>query len=194
MLYTDDQIEDIRREILYYLDSSRSIYIAGSSKEIPRALHWTTEAKRVGLYVTSNWIQNIKRVAEERTGGDIVAAANPISASHADQLQWSLDNIHAIRKSKQLWLLIPNRATPSQGAFFEFGIAYERNIHTIASGGDPSAVNTALATRRFETDEQAFAMICRQFMSNDLARKIGWQGIHGEIPPWIIDLDDNSHV
>jgi hypothetical protein len=69
-----------------------------------------------------------------------------------------MENVNAIRSAHWFWLLIPNAETPSQGAYFEFGLAWG-NKPCIASGGDQRFVFSSLAGELFETDDQAFEAI-----------------------------------
>jgi hypothetical protein len=166
------------------LNHYRAIYIAGASKEVNRAAKWMAACRKVGLTVTSTWIENIAEVAKVRTNGDFAAAANPIKASRADRVQWSDDNLRGIRSANHLWLLIPEHGVMSHGAFFEFGFAFADGTMTYASGKDHSAIFTAKADWLCETDEQAFCCVLRQFVLDEVAVEDGWHGERAEMPPW----------
>ncbi len=176
-----------RNELIVNIKECKTaIYIAGSSKEWQRAEQWMIQCRAMGFIVTSTWIDEIRKVAAERTAGDFAKAANPVVATQADRLQWSNGNIAAIDRASHLWLLVPERATPSQGAFFEFGYALASGRTTCASGGDQSAIFTACANWLCDTDDQAYGYLIRQYMNDAAAKEAGWSGNEAEIPPWLM--------
>lgn len=135
------------------------IYIAASSAEIERAEKWNNAVRGEGITVTSVWTETIRRVQRERGMKSTGEASNPAQATVADRRMWSMENVTQIRASDVLWLLVPPKESPSQGAYFEFAVAWNERKLTVASGGDQRFVFTALAQILVEADEHAFEAI-----------------------------------
>lgn len=161
-----------------------SVYIAASSAEIDRAAKWGDFARTAGFEVTSNWVENIRKVTAERAGGNLNEGANPRFVSVAERRGWANENLDNIERAAVFWLLVPSAATPSQGAYYEFGYATKAGKYTIASGGEQRFVFTAKAWNLADTDEHGFAYLTRRLIRADEARSIGWSGVDGMTPPW----------
>lgn len=138
------------------MTTSPSVYVAASSAEIERAEKWIQALRERGLCVTSTWPESIRRVQAERALSSTLEASNPHQATVEERRVWALENIHRISEAQYFWLLVPEAVTPSQGAYFEFGVARSLRRPSIASGGDQRFVFTALADRLFDRDEDAF--------------------------------------
>lgn len=125
------------------------IYIAASSKEITRAKRWMALATQAGFEVVSTWPATIEKVGD----------ANPRTASDEQRCGWTNTDIAEVRKADLLWLLVSSTDV-SFGACFEFGVAHERGIHTVASGDTKRSIFTSVADE-FDDDTAAFAHICK---------------------------------
>lgn len=126
------------------------------------------------------WIDEIRSVAAKR-GESLAMAANPADASYADRRAWSQMNIDGIRAAVIFWLFAPSTATPSQGAFFEFGLACQLGAQTIASGGDHAPIFIAMAQHIHATDNEAFGWLKRRRVPLSTAIEYGWTSD----APWI---------
>lgn len=138
--------------------SEFSVYVACSSAEIERAERWIRGLRDRKILVTSTWPETIRRVQAERNIASTAAASNPRQATREDRQKWAMENVLAIKRATHLWLLCPPSEHVSQGAYFEFGVAWN-DKRTIASGGDQRFVFSALADDLYETDEQAFERV-----------------------------------
>lgn len=127
-----------------------SIYVAGSSAESARAQRAVDLLKSAGLTVTSTWLETIASVGD----------ANPATATYSDRRGWSLADLAQIDSCDLLWLLAPDRAAPSRGAWLEVGYAHAKGKIVVCSGDFAQSIFCALGTEKAE-DVEAFAVICR---------------------------------
>jgi hypothetical protein len=134
------------------------IYVAASSAEIERAEKWMGALRKDGIRVTSIWPETIRRVQAERALA-LKEACNPKVATVTDRRTWSMENVNAVCAAEVFWLLVPPLESPSQGAYFEFAVAWRERKLTFASGGDQRFVFTSLACALFEQDDYAFDAI-----------------------------------
>jgi len=134
------------------------IYVAASSAEIERAEKWMAALRKDGIHVTSTWPETIRRVQAERALA-LKDACNPKVATVTDRRSWSMENVNAVLSADLFWLLVPPLEHPSQGAYFEFSLAWRERKLTFASGGDQRFVFCSLAGALFEQDEYAFDAI-----------------------------------
>lgn len=127
------------------------VYLAASSKELPRArraMDWITEAKHT---VALDWVQQILAM-----GGKDPNRGIPPNIARTI----ALNAFSHLRRSNVIWLLSPE--TETEGAWIEFG-AYAFHVSTligpklIMSGGDPetSVFLNGLLTHHFVDDEAA---------------------------------------
>lgn len=103
-----------------------SIYIAGASAEVFRAVRAHEEAERLGLPVVSTWT---KHVVANRGKGVMDHHLTPEEARvEADRDEEELAT------AEVFWLLVPQE--PSRGAYFELGMFCGRTLgaDVIASG------------------------------------------------------------
>jgi hypothetical protein len=123
----------------------------GSDTELARAKRWTDRLARVpGVEVISTWLEV---VAAEGAG-------NPRSASREQRVEWSSNDIKELLAANLVWFLVPPVATPTRGAWFEFGTAEQAGLHVIVSGDTRQSIFCALAGE-FEDDIDAFIEIVR---------------------------------
>jgi len=132
---------------------SKAIYVAASSRELDLAERCMAELRKHGWTIAEDWCANMRRVGvpdheltvEEQRG-------------HARR------NTGALRRSDVLWLLVPSRETPSDGAWFELGYVQALDDalphrRRIVVSGRPSLF-TSLAHERYATHEEALATLC----------------------------------
>lgn len=124
------------------------IYIAGSSREVPRVRAAMDIARLAGLVVTLDWTRDV----------ELVGQANPPDASESDCRRWATADLIAIDRAVFFWLLYPQH--PSPGAFFEFGAAWRAGRTLIVSGpGQNGSIFSALAHGRVEDDAEVHALL-----------------------------------
>ena len=98
------------------------VYVAGSSKEPHRARDAFDMVRRAGHEVSHDWVGNIRKF-----GGSILKGWGRSELRREARIREE----HVL-KSDLLWLLIPE--TPSQGCWFELGVAHSNGIQVWSSG------------------------------------------------------------
>lgn len=128
-----------------------SLYLAASSADIARAVHWRDKLQNYAVEVISTWIENVRRVG----------SGNPRDASHDDRRAWSLQCLAEVRAADVLWFLVPTVEIATRGAWLELGYAIGRGVarggpRIICSGDTKQSIFCALG-EEFELDQDAFA-------------------------------------
>lgn len=134
------------------------VYIAGSSKEIPRVRKWIAAMRAAGYEITCDWTDDVEAAMK---------LGRPPTDDEARPL--AIMDMNGVLNASILWMLRPERVeTESRGAHTEIGIAIgwneaikrfgvdEERLTMIASGGDAKNIFTLLADFTFATDEEAF--------------------------------------
>lgn len=134
------------------------VYVAGSSKEIPRVRAIMTALRLAGHVITHDWTPLV-----ERFGSD--GAAQERALTPADLAKCAAADIHAIDDAERVVMLWPR--TKSEGAYVELGIAIGIGRPVTVSGGDRfwcallrDEEHRAAGHRVFDTDEEAIASLC----------------------------------
>lgn len=147
------------------------VYIAGSSKptERARAKRWHTSLRKLGVEVTSTWIESV-----EKHG-----AGNPREMSISEREACARSCIDGVRAADLLWLLVPPLEAPSRGAWFELGLMYEASSRAlpsmICSGDTKQSIFCALGQECID-DAEAFVEVLYKAKHHDIAnRPIGSQ-------------------
>lgn len=134
-----------------------TLYIAGSSLELPRAEQAVGAARAHGLEVSFDW-----------TPGANMTRARWSSDEHAPQLVRfaSAKNCHrGVVMADVFWLLAPTM--PTRGAWVELGMALERerlSLTTVVVSGSPTAtcfLELVDRERCFANDWDALSWILR---------------------------------
>lgn len=131
------------------------IYVAGSSKEIPRVQKWIAAVRAAGYVVTCDWtvpMLEFQAMGREPTAQEATFYAN--------------QDADGVIGADYVWVLRPT--TASTGLHTELGITIgwnralercsvtEERLRVIASGGDERNIFAYLADKIFATDEEAF--------------------------------------
>lgn len=124
-----------------------SIYLAGSSGELPACEYWIAKLRKAGIEVTLDWPANIRAVGD----------ANPREASEADRLRWTRADLDGVAAADIFWLLIPWKR--SIGCWAELGAAQAWAREIIVSGDWRKTIFTSLADKRFDSHQEAFDWI-----------------------------------
>jgi hypothetical protein len=131
------------------MTSSKTIYVAGASREIDTVEHYMTELRRAGWTIAEDWCANMR-----------VVATPDHQLSIGEQREHARRNTRAILYASHLWLIVPE--THSDGAWFELGYAIcaadewpRRRV--IVSGR--SSLFTSLADQRFERHADALCAL-----------------------------------
>lgn len=132
-----------------------NIYVAGSSREMPRVERMAKRAESLGLSITWPWwIQIQQSIARGLLDSDL---STPDQAAHA-----SCD-LAGIDRASIVWVLHPTEGI-SEGASIEYGYALHarksRPLTVVVSG--PAAERSlfaSLACRRYTSDEDALGFL-----------------------------------
>lgn len=131
-----------------------TIYVAGSSAEMPRATSAMHVARRIGFHVTHDWVGEIERVGT-RQGENLSSEA---------RVQIARNGIRAVKDARVFWLLAPTK--PTVGAWVEYGIAvgaenYDGKIVLISGEkeGEVPSIFTSVAHACVPKDEHAEAIL-----------------------------------
>lgn len=139
----------------------RTLYIAGSSKELPRVRDAISMVDR-SLSLTFDWVPGI-----EAHGGDDVDARTPL-----DRRANAFQDIDAVLRADALWLLIPRDDTPSKGAWVELGAALGAAIavtQRYQSSYRPRLIVSSYAIGYDKEIDPLFVTMGRVFISDDEA-------------------------
>jgi len=128
-----------------------AVYLAASSRDLPRAKRWRDALLQAGLVVASTWIESVE--AE--------GAANPQTASREQRQKWAGACYAEVRSANIVWFLAPPPDAPSCGAWCELGAADTGYAIVICSGpGTEQSIFCALG-EEYSSDFLAFAAIVR---------------------------------
>jgi hypothetical protein len=125
-----------------------AVYVAASSREMPRA-RWAMDALRAaGVRITCDWVAAIEAAGAANEG-----------LTDEQRRRYASEDLYGLRLADVVWLLAPE--TPSAGAWVELGYAMAwRHLRIVVSG--PSRVRcvfAALADLETDRDEDALAEI-----------------------------------
>jgi hypothetical protein len=159
------------------------IYVAGSSRELERAEAAIAACRALGHKITVDWPAAMR--------------ANPADheLSPADQEHYARLDIRGVLEADLVWLLIPDRANPSAGAWFEAGVAHaaamfsQKPRRTIASGVVGGYIFARVLDAVYETDAAALfdGIPCDDPKKADvLARNMSRVNAR----PWEFTIDD----
>lgn len=125
------------------------VYVAGSSAELERAERAIAELEAAGIVVTSTWPLNVR---------DQGGIANPTEAPRDLRQRYSTSCLGQLRDADLLWVLVPDRAAPTIGAWVEYGYAIAFNKQIVFSGDTRQSIFCSLGLE-FASDERAHAYI-----------------------------------
>lgn len=128
------------------------IYIAAFGEETERAKYWIKKMREAGWEISHDWTDHW--------------FPNEVELPHEERVRIALLDANGVLDSNVLWMLAPTKG--GAGVFTELGIAIGFGMskgtperpdrpQIIASGAWKRNIFTALADRRFDTDEEAFA-------------------------------------
>lgn len=128
-----------------------AVYIAASSRDLPRAIRWRDALLEARLTVVSTWIESVQAEGE----------ANPANATREQRQAWASRCYSEIRSANVLWLLAPPADAPTCGAWCELGAAETGYAIVVCSGpGINRSIFCALG-EEYASDFEAFAAIVR---------------------------------
>ena len=136
-----------------------SVYVAASSKEMPRAKRVMELLRKSGLIVTSTWCEEIDKVGQ----------ANPLDASEDDRVRWSETDLNEVEAADCLLHLYPLVGS-GFGSGVELGTMLTLRKHSepsspkfVISVGENrrSSIFTALADVQCDTDDEGIAAVVR---------------------------------
>lgn len=126
------------------MKNERTIYIAGSSKDLDRVKKAAKLAGDSGWGITHRWWDVVEHVGD----------ANPKEATRAQQLEWSLQDLNGVETAHAIWLLADVHGL---GCWIEFGFSLTRGQQKLRamSGKGITTIFASLAGIVCETDEEA---------------------------------------
>lgn len=129
----------------------RSIYVAGSSRELDRVEGVMRALRDAAWTITHDWTADVR--AAQALG------LTDATLTRMERERHARADTSAIDAADVFLLLIPT--TSSIGVWFEFGYALARGIRTIAAGpGAKKSIFTELATVVYRTDDAAIEALC----------------------------------
>lgn len=124
------------------------VYVAGSSRELPRAKRVIAALRERGITVTHDWPAQIEAVGE----------ANPVDASDEQRFTWAWDCLEALQDAECSLFLLPE--TETTGMWVELGYALSMP-KTVFMAGEHASIFTATVdyTQRAANDDVAVEWI-----------------------------------
>lgn len=169
-----------------------TIYIAGSSRDLPRAKAAMHAAVGAGYRVLLDWTAAIEvEMAKGRRDRDL---------SIEEQSRYAEDDLRAAVRADVFWLLVPREDAPSVGCWVELGAALmTRRIHrglygeqlVVASdpAGEPAkfSIFTSLSDRRFTSDADAVQFLAALPVQRAAAFELAQRNARGY--EWVVPYE-----
>lgn len=126
------------------------VYVAGSSKEIPRVRAVMGLLRAFGLTIAYDWTVEVEKVGE----------ANPREAGRVERRKWATTDLNAVGDSDVVLVLVSD--DPARGAYFEAGYALGNYCKTklVFSGDTTQSIFCAMGVE-FSFDGEAVEFIRR---------------------------------
>lgn len=108
------------------------VYVAGSSRELPRVRWAMDEIRAIGGTITEDWASKVERqLADGMTDADLSEHVRSEAVEAC---------LNGVRAADVFWLLAPPDTAPSRGAWVELGYALGlrragAHLAIVASGG-----------------------------------------------------------
>ena len=126
---------------------SLSVYVAGSSGEIPRAVAVTAKLRAAGVSVVSTWPEVVTATGD----------ANPRDAEYGARHDYATTDLSEIRIAHVTLLLCPEHEA-ARGAYYEAGFTDALDKLLVCSGDTRQSVFTARGIE-CATDDEAIDLI-----------------------------------